>query len=61
MVKAVVSNIEIAQLETVRTHYKEIAKVQGKKCRIVFRGPRLGMTRVSTRKKDATGFSVYFV
>lgn len=55
------SNLPIATLEAVRAEYKALAAQEGKKCRIVFRGPRLGRTRVSTRKKDAVGFSVYFV
>lgn len=60
-VQAVASNLPISELETIRSQYKVWAAIQNKRVRIVYRGPRYDMMRLSTRKKDAVGFSVYFV
>ena len=68
-VVAVASNLPIADLETVREHYKVLAILSGKKVSVRFRGPRRkapsGRTsfagQLTCLKQDARAFSVYFV
>ena len=48
-------NIPIQHLKEVQDHFR--GKVN--KIRYIFRGPRYDPMRVSTRKADATGFSIY--
>lgn len=54
-------NIPISQLEAVRSEYKFLAELVGRKLRIRFRGPRYDMMRLHTLKRHAHSFSVYFV
>jgi len=56
---AVASNLPIAELESARSVFKVFAKLQGKKMRIRFRGPRRDVMRLHCLKKDAVRFSVY--
>lgn len=55
----VASNLPIAELEELRPMFKTFAKVQGKRLRIRFRGPRRDIMRLYTLKRDAVRFSVY--
>ena len=57
---SVVSNLPISQLDVARKQYKQEAKLVGKTLRIRYRGPRYDGMRMTTLKKDAVGFSVYF-
>jgi hypothetical protein len=59
MTRAIASNLPIEQLEATRTVFKTFAKVQGKRLRIRFRGPRRDIMRSYCLKKDAIRFSVY--
>ena len=59
-VSSIVSNLPISQLDVVRKQYKQEAKLVGKKVRIRYRGPRFDWMKLTTLKKDAVGFSVYF-
>lgn len=59
-VRAVASNLPIADLEIYRNQFRTLALLQNKKMRVVYRGPRYDLMRLSTRKKDAVAFSVYF-
>ena len=56
---AIASNLPIEQLEALRPMFKTFAKVQGKRLRIRFRGPRRDTLRFYCLKKDAVRFSVY--
>ena len=60
MTIAIVSNISIEKLEQVRTIYRALAKAEGKKMRIRFRGPRYDSMRLYCLKRNARAFSVYF-
>jgi hypothetical protein len=60
MTVAIVSNIPIEQLETTRAVFKTFAKLQSKRMRIRYRGPRRDSMRLYTLKQDAHAFSVYF-
>jgi hypothetical protein len=60
MTVAIVSNLPIAELETVRPIYRTLAKSQGKKMRVRYRGPRYDIMRLTCLKKDAVRFSIYF-
>lgn len=53
------SNLPIAELETARTVFKTLARLQGKTMRIRYRGPRRDTMRLYTLKRDAVRFSVY--
>jgi len=59
MTVAILSNVPIDQLETIRPIYRTFALVQGKRLRIRFRGPRSGADRSYCLKKNARAFSVY--
>lgn len=59
MTVAVVSNLPIEQLEELRPMFKTFAKVQGKRLRVRFRGPRRDAMRLYTLKRDAVRFSFY--
>jgi len=59
MTVAIASNLPIEQLEDLRPMFKTFAKVQGKRLRIRFRGPRRDTMRLYCLKKDAVRFSVY--
>jgi hypothetical protein len=59
MTRAIASNLPIEQLETTRAVFKTFAKVQGKRLRIRFRGPRRDTMRLYCLKRDAVRFSVY--
>jgi hypothetical protein len=59
MIRAIASNLPIELLETTRTVFKTFAKLQGKRLRIRFRGPRRDTMRLYCLKKDAVRFSVY--
>jgi hypothetical protein len=56
----VISNIPIEKLEEVRPIYQALAKAEGKKMRIRYRGPRYDAMRLTCLKKDARAFSIYF-
>ena len=60
MSRAIVSNLPIAELEIVRPVFKTFAKLQGKRMRVRFRGPRRDVMRLYCLKKDARAFSIYF-
>jgi hypothetical protein len=60
MVRAIVSNLPISELETARPVYAGLAKLQGKTLRIRFRGPRYDAQRLYCLKRNARAFSVYF-
>ena len=60
MTVAIVSNLPIADLETVRPIYRTFAKLQGKKMRVRYRGPRYDIMRQTCLKRDAVRFSIYF-
>jgi len=60
MTQAIASNLPIEQLEATRAAFKIQAKLQGKRLRIRFRGPRRDTMRLYCLKKDAVRFSVYF-
>jgi hypothetical protein len=60
MTQAIASNLPIEQLEAARSAFKIQAKLQGKRLRIRFRGPRRDTMRLYCLKKDAVRFSVYF-
>jgi hypothetical protein len=57
---AIVSNLPIAELENAREVYRVFAKLQSKRMRIRYRGPRYDAMRQTTLKKDARAFSIYF-
>jgi hypothetical protein len=59
MTVAIASNIPIEELETLRPMFKTFAKLQSKKLRIRFRGPRRDTMRLYCLKRDALRFSVY--
>jgi hypothetical protein len=59
-VSSIVSNLPISQLDVAWKQYKQEAKLVGKKVRIRYRGPRFDWMKLTTLKKDAVGFSVYF-
>jgi len=59
MTVAIASNIPIEELETLRPMFKTFAKLQSKKLRIRFRGPRCDTMRLYCLKRDALRFSVY--
>jgi hypothetical protein len=59
MTRAIASNLPIEQLESARALFKTFAKVQGKRLRIRFRGPRHDTMRLYCLKRDAVRFSVY--
>jgi hypothetical protein len=60
MAVAIVSNLPIDQLESVRPIYRTFAKLQGKKMRVRYRGPRHDIMRLTCLKRDAVRFSIYF-
>jgi hypothetical protein len=60
MTVAIISNIPIEKLESVRPIYRGLAKADGKKMRIRFRGPRYDAMRLYCLKRNARTFSVYF-
>ena len=60
MTRAIASNLPIEQLKATRSAFKIQAKLQGKRLRIRFRGPRRDTMRLYCLKKDAVRFSVYF-
>jgi hypothetical protein len=59
MISAVQSNLPIEQLEILRPIFRTFAKLQGKRLRIRFRGPRRDTMRLYCLKRDAVRFSVY--
>jgi hypothetical protein len=59
MTRAIASNLPIEQLEATRGAFKTFAKLQSKRLRIRFRGPRRDTMRLYCLKKDAVRFSVY--
>jgi hypothetical protein len=59
MTRAIASNLPIEQLEELRPMFKTFAKVQGKRLRIRFRGPRRDTMRLYCLKRNAVRFSVY--
>jgi hypothetical protein len=60
MTVAIVSNIPIEKLEEVRPIYRALARAEGKKMRIRFRGPRYDAMRLHCLKRNARAFSIYF-
>jgi hypothetical protein len=60
MTRAIVSNLPIAELETVRPVFKTFALLQGKRMRVRYRGPRRDTMRLYCLKRDAVRFSIYF-
>jgi hypothetical protein len=60
MITAILSNIPIEKLEEVRPIYRALARAEGKKMRIRFRGPRYDAMRLHCLKRNARAFSVYF-
>ena len=60
MTVAIISNIPIEKLEAIRPIYKALAKSEGKRMRIRFRGPRYDYMKLYCLKKNARAFSVYF-
>ena len=60
MTVAIISNIPIEKLEEVRPIYRALAKAEGKKMRVRFRGPRYDWMRLYCLKRNARAFSVYF-
>ena len=60
MSRAIVSNLPIDQLDAVRPIFKTFAKLQSKRMRVLFRGPRRDVMRLYCLKKDARAFSIYF-
>jgi hypothetical protein len=57
---AIISNIPIEKLEEVRPIYQALARAEGKKMRVRFRGPRYDWMRLYCIKRNARAFSVYF-
>jgi hypothetical protein len=57
---AIISNIPIEKLEEVRPIYQALARAEGKKMRVRFRGPRYDWMRLYCLKRNARAFSVYF-
>jgi hypothetical protein len=60
MITAILSNVPIEKLEEVRPIYRALARAEGKKMRIRFRGPRYDAMRLHCLKRNARAFSVYF-
>jgi hypothetical protein len=60
MTVAILSNVPIEKLEEFRPIYRALAKSEGKKLRIRFRGPRYDIMRLHCLKRNARAFSVYF-
>jgi hypothetical protein len=60
MTVAIISNLSIEKLEKVRPIYKALARAEGKRVRIRYRGPRHDSMRLYCLKRDARAFSVYF-
>jgi hypothetical protein len=60
MITAILSNIPIEKLEEVRPIYKALARAEGKKMRVRFRGPRYDTMRLHCLKSNARAFSIYF-
>jgi hypothetical protein len=60
MTVAIISNVPIEKLEAIRPIYKALAKAEGKRMRVRFRGPRYDYMKLYCLKKNARAFSVYF-
>jgi hypothetical protein len=60
MARAIVSNLPISELETARPVYAVLAKLQSRRMRIRYRGPRSGADRSYCLKSNARAFSIYF-
>ena len=60
MTVAIISNIPIDKLEEVRPIYQALARADGKKMRVRFRGPRYDCMRLYCLKRNARAFSIYF-
>jgi hypothetical protein len=60
MITAILSNVPIEKLEEVRPIYRALARAEGKRMRIRFRGPRYDAMRLHCLKSNARAFSVYF-
>jgi hypothetical protein len=60
MTVAILSNVPIGKLEQLRPIYRALARAEGKKMRIRFRGPRYDAMRLHCLKRNARAFSVYF-
>ena len=57
---SIISNIPIEKLEEVRPIYRALARAEGKKMRVRFRGPRYDSMRLYCLKRNSRAFSVYF-
>lgn len=60
MVRAIVSNLPISELAAARPVYAVLAKLQSRRMRIRYRGPRSGADRSYCLKANARAFSIYF-
>lgn len=60
MTRAIVSNLPISELEHARTMYALWARLQSRRMRIRYRGPRSGADRSYCLKANARAFSIYF-
>ena len=60
MTVAIISNIPIKHLEAYRPIYRALARADGKRMRIRYRGPRYDWMRLYCLKRNARAFSIYF-
>ncbi len=60
MTRAIVSNLPISELEQARALYTVWARLQSRRMRIRYRGPRSGADRSYCLKSNARAFSIYF-
>ena len=61
MFQYVANHLPMNRLEELRSVYRAMAKEQGKRLRIRFRGPRYDYLAAYCRKEHARYFAVYFV
>ena len=58
--KYIASQLPMDQLEVLRPKYNLLAKLQGKRCVVRYRGPRYDITKATCLKKNARYWAVYF-
>jgi hypothetical protein len=56
----IATKLPMDQLEVLRPQYKMLAKLQGMRCVVRYRGPRYDIHKAFCLKKDARYWAVYF-
>lgn len=57
---SLIKDIPIQCLDLVRPTMRRIEGLSGRRCRVIYRGPRPDRYQAMTRKADAVRFAVYF-